>query len=436
MSTPIYLNSGMDDLAKFLLQQAATKQQNEIHKEQLANQKKQLELDAMKYQQDKAKEEQARNDQMAPVIKALFDALHDPNPQIQQMAAPVVRNWGDATAPSGQVESQALAVAGPQVMGNKVGPSLIEQARQNIQKKELRATLAKSLSPDELKQYEMGNLVYQQALAASGGDDEYARKMAGSYVPPTVKESAEIAEINQRVRLAASKQEGGILAADHLKTKYNIDLPPEIAAQTLADLEKNAITFRQNRELTAMREQGANTRQLMARQDGILRQLSDRFQRNPVVKSAETAATGYAKIKELGVKLAKGEKFTGHDDVLLIDAMTRLATGTVVREQQVKLIRGSSSLAEKIGTFTANLYTPGGRRLSDEQRRNIVAAADAMIEPYKRQYADVTKPFVEQAKMNGIDPTLIITDPFTAIPEQFRESPSEKRERLRQGGKK
>jgi hypothetical protein len=421
MSAPIYLPDPFEGINKQLMQLAAMRQAQEAQKEQNKIEKEKLKIAQEKH----AMEQQQQQTQQASAMQTFLGAVADPS--MQQMVQPGLQALGNANMGPQQVNAQINAVAAPQMMGNKVGPSQIDQAREKQKQLAVRQYVKDNSTADEFKQYEMGNAVYQQALAASG-DDEYARSMSKSFVPPTAMEAEQLAEFKETRRRAKSKEEHDNIAAQQLKQKYGIDMVPEQAAALWADIEKSDRVFRQNRELVLLRERGENERSIRAKQTKILETLNSNFQQNSVVKSAATAATGYAKIKEL--QSERGTKMPGHDHIALMDAFVRLATGTVVREQQVKLIKGARSLPESVQVTLSNWLIKGGSVLSEEQVKNIYAAADAMIEPYKRQYRDVAGVYSARAEMNGVDPGLFITDPFSAIPDQFRLSPAERRAKI------
>lgn len=431
-NAPIYAPDPFEGIQKTLLQVAAMRQQQEAMKEDLKLRQQKLKID----QEENAAAAQQRQ----------MDNAQRQGPQIaaQQMLAQMANQSAQPMMPQGVPVANGVANPLPQAVTDfqqvqrtatpdqalAAAPGFANEAKRQFEQRRVRAALEKSATADELKKYDMGNLVYQQALAATG-DETYAREMSESYVPPTAKEAAETIEINLRVRQAESKEAGGRIAQEHLRTKYGVDMPWDQAAETLKQFEVNSRLYKQNRELTAMREQGANSRAIYDRQTKIMDSLRSEFQKNPTINAARVAATGYAKIKELGLK---GTKMPGHDHIALMDAFVRLATGTVVREQQVKLIKGARSVPESLQVLWLNSLKPGGAVLSETQVQNIISAADHMIEPYKRTVADVTDMYSKQAQLNGVDPALFLTDPFDAVPPQFKETPAERRKRLQGGG--
>jgi hypothetical protein len=430
MANPIYAPQG-ESTSEWLMKLLVAKQQQEVQKEQQNLQKKDLELRQAKFQQEQAEDQM----QQQGVLQNFLQAAQDPS--MGQMVQPAMQALGNANIPTPMAMGEVNRVAAPQDMGQgRQGPSMIDQMRQKQFKAQLDRRLIDTLGEDGAKEIQMGNLVYEQALASSG-DDEFARKQAEPFVRPTAKAAAETAEINLRIQTAKTKAEGGLIAQAALKEKYGIDMVPDEAARLWADIEKNDRVYAQNRELTRMREAGANSRALMAKQSSMVQTLSNNFSKNETVTAAAVAARGYAKIKELGARItATNKKLPGHDHIALMDAFVRLATGTVVREQQVKLIKNARSLPEGVRVHLDNWFKKGGAVLSEEQVKNIISAADAMIEPYKNQVGDVVTVFTRQAELNGVDPQLFITDPFTAIPAQYRESPAQRAARLRQQGGK
>lgn len=174
----------------------------------------------------------------------------------------------------------------------------------------------------------------------------------------------------------------------------------------------------------AVREANLNARFAELQQAGQtggaeeLRALDGRYQANPVVRDSATIAQSAGRV------LAAAEDPSAAGDLAMIFGFMKvLDPGSVVRESEFATAQNAGSVPERIRAQYNRVLQ--GERLSEEQRADFVDRAQRLAREQRRQLEVTNNRFTEIATMAGVDPNLLVSDPFeVALRDRSQDQPA------------
>jgi hypothetical protein len=395
MSAPIYLPDPFEGINKQLMQLAAMRQAQEAQKEQNKIEKEKLKIAQEKH----AMEQQQQQTQQASAMQTFLGAVADPS--MQQMVQPGLEMLGNAQVSSQNALAQVNAVAAPQQMGGKVGPSQIEAKRAQIQAdaatERYMSQLQKSMTPDEFSRFQ----------AVVGLIEQGVPKETVEHYVESQKDIADRLKVLEETRGMKDKAASDAYAQKYLAEKYKISVGTVDANKTLQNMVLADRAAAQARALEAFRQQGDQKLEGM-KVTGELRKIQDsmrtNFEQSPVVKTAQTMASAYGRI------LKSATAKTGPSDQQLIFAFINMQDQTAARDSERQALQASGSIGNYITAKFGKWKE--GTVLADEVRQKIVAASKDMLDSHASSLNAYMQWYGDIAGKSGLDVSAVMYNPM------------------------
>jgi hypothetical protein len=348
-------------------------------------------------------------------MQTFLGAVADPS--MQQMVQPGLQALGNANMGPQQVNAQINAVAAPQQMGSKVGPSRIDQAREDFAFKRLMMEARKHMPAEQADGWESAVQMVRAGVP---------KEQVDFLIPLNAKETMDLLETQEKVRGMRDTRESGLYAQERLKS-WGIDVPPEKAVEMLNKTIEMKQSFNNAWALQAERErradsrmnennQRADSRALLSRQTELEKTLNAQFQGSPVVRAAQQGVKEIVRIRELSTKKnGLADKGMVYSYIKMLDDMTG------VREGETKDTAKAASAAERVQGLIGRWKE--GDLLTDAQRERLVDASEAIVASHRdRTFKDYYDWVVRNAKESGLDVNRVAYNPYANLEsvEKFR----------------
>jgi hypothetical protein len=389
MAGPIYAPQG-ESTSDWMLKLLVAKQQQEVHDEQIRLQKEELKLRQQKFQTEQAEQQS----QQQGVLQNFLQAAQDP--AMGQMVQPAMQALGNANIPTPMAMGEVNRVAAPGGTAADPRPSMIEQVRGERAHEQ---AMDKYMS--QLKQ-SMDPVQFSRFNAVVGLVQQGVPKETLEHYIESEKDIADRLKVLEDTRGMKNKNESDAYAQQYLAERYKINVGVAQANDTLRSLVLADRAAAQARSLEQLRQEGQKVGSLVQ----IENQLRDNFEQSPVVKTSQSMAGSYGRLR------ASAAAKTGPADQALIFQFVNMQDQTAARDSERAAIQAAGSLADYISVRFGTKWT-SGEVLSDDVRKKIVATAEQMLVAQQASLGAYMDHYNKIATGSGIDPSRIMYDPMS-----------------------
>lgn len=175
-----------------------------------------------------------------------------------------------------------------------------------------------------------------------------------------------------------------------------------------ADLERARESNNLRRDLGRIAASGrsaAGDERRSNRNDQLATRLRGQYEKHPAVKNADLIASSLE-----NVKAAAQQPDAAGDLSMLFAYMKILDPNSVVRETEFANAENAAGIPDRIKNLWNRAKT--GQRLTVEQRREFVTRSEQLGAGARRLLAQQNKRYTGIAEKQGVDPSLVVFDPF------------------------
>lgn len=410
MSTPIYVDNPLKGLGEQMLQLSLARQKREAMEEDLK-----LRKDNLKFQQEEAAAKQ-QQDQLANA------QTQGPQMAAQQMLSQMANQAAQPMMPMGMPVANGVANPLPQAVNDfqqmqktatrdqalAAAPGLASAAQQEQRLGRILESMRKFLPPDEMNGMEIA------IEAARMGLPENLYK---SFIRPTAQDAAETLVKQEEAKSKKTLRESNEVAFKYLAEK-GVNLGgPDGAQDMLAKMVLQQKAAAANRALTAYGHDRADARAAAERTveaGKVATTMRKNWESSPVVQQAQAVAFSYGKIREAVANPVQG----GINDQAIIYAFINMQDNTAARDAERKAMQDAGGLQNYIKTKFSTGRWKMGDVFTDEVRQRVVAAADGMLASQQATLGSYNEWTEKLAKDSGVDPSLIMYDPYKKTLEE------------------